>query len=187
MAQGDPGNVLVGIGYVFLAPKDTVNVADTVEEPASPWVYIGYTEDGVDFDATRKEVLHRVDEESNPIFVTITDAETKFVASLAESTFANWKTAFGGGTVTTVAAATGQPGTRTFNFSDEVTELALILQGKSPEGFWRRVYVPKIISVGKIKQEYNRSKKKQLLGIELQAICPVSDIVAKDKTALALA
>lgn len=185
MATGTPGNVLVGIGYVYLAPKDTVNVADTVEEPASPWVYIGYTEDGVDFDATRKEVMHRVDEESNPLFVTITDAETKFVASLAESTLANWKTAFGGGTITVTAATTGVPGTRKFNFSDEVTELALILQGKSPEGFWRRVFVPRIISVGKIKQEYNRSKKKQLLAVELQAVCPVRDIVAADKTALA--
>lgn len=186
MATGNASNILVGSGLVFLAPDATANVADSVAEPLTPWTYIGYTEDGVDFDATRKEVMHRVDEQSNPLFLTIDTTETKLVTSLAESTLENMKNAFGGGTITTTAAGVGTIGKTVLQLADNVTNLALILQGVNPAGFFRRIYIPKIASIGKIKQEYNRAKKKQLLQVEFAAICPVQQIVVTDKTANAL-
>jgi hypothetical protein len=187
---GNPQNVLVGIGYVWLAPvtggTPVAPPADTVDQPTSPWVYIGYTEDGVDFDSTRKEHAHPVDEESVPLFYTIDNTETKIVTQLAESTLENFKTAFGGGVITITAASTGVPGTKKLVLSESINVFSLLLQSEiNPSGFWRRIYIPKIISIGKIKQEYNRAKKKQLLGCELSAITPANQIVITDKTALA--
>jgi hypothetical protein len=182
-------NILVGIGTLFLAPENTAPPADTL--PAgdawlTPWVHPGFTEDGVDFDSTRKEVLHRVDEMSSPAFLTINETETKIVTSLAESTLENFKYAFGGGVLTTQAAASAVIGKKTLVLSETVDLLALGLEGVNPQGFFRRIYIPRIASVGKIKQEYNRSKKKQLLQVEFQAICPINQITITDKTANAL-
>lgn len=189
--SGNPQNVMVGIGYVWLAPitagTPIAAPVDTIDQPVSPYVYIGYTEDGVDFDSTRKEQAHRVDEESVPLFYAITETETKVVTSLAESTLENFKTAFGGGTITTTAAATGVPGTKKLVLSESINLFTMLIQSETnPSGFWRRIYVPKILSVGKIKQEYNRAKKKQVLGVELMAVTPASSISITDKTAVAL-
>lgn len=187
--QKDVTRVLVGLAYLYIAPKNTAREPDSTAagtEWGTPWDYVGSTEEGVNQSWERDVNMHRVEEQSSPVRITVNTSTLSISTSLAEHTLENMKTAFGGGTITKTAAATGQPGKSVLVLSDTLDELAVGLEGVNPEGFFRRLYIPRVVSTATVETANRRSEAKKLLPVTLQAVCDISEIRVDDKTAAAL-
>ncbi len=182
-------NVLVGSANFYLAAENSAGPADSVNHNdvwGSPWTYAGVSQDGLTLGVDRKEKKHMVDELDTPVVITVESTSVKVMFKFAEATLENFKYAAGGGTITTQPAAVGVIGKKTLVLSQGLDKIAVGFEGLNPQGFYRRIIIPKVISVGKIKTEWDRSKNKQIFAAEFEAVCPVKDISIYDKTAVAL-
>ena len=183
------GNVLVGLANMYLAPPSTAGPADTLafnEAWLTPWYHPGYSDKGLTLMFDRKEKRHQVEEVSNPIVITVESSTLKIQFGFAESTLENLRYSMGGGTINTVAPATAIIGKKTLVLSEELEILALGFEGKNPQGFYRRVVIPRVVSTGKLKTEFDRSKNKQVFTAEFESVCPISEVSIYDKTANAV-
>lgn len=182
-------NVLVGAATLFIAPANTIGPPDSLADGAqwsSPWVTPGGTEEGVSFAVGSDTTDIRIEEQSTPVRVTMNTRNIRILAALSEDTIENMKLAYGGGIITTTAAAVGVPGKKGLKLSEELDELAAGFEGKSPQGFFRRVVIPRVISVADVTTQYRRAANNRSYAIELRAICSVADIDIADKTAAAI-
>lgn len=108
---GDPTNVRVGPGWLFIAPVGSPEPTDlsgefgvagpTGEPDLSAWVDLGYTEEGsaFSFENTFEDVP--VAEELEPIEILQTARNISVSFAAAELTAGNLQTALNGGTITT--------------------------------------------------------------------------------------
>ena len=185
-------NVLVGYTNMYIGPVGTGAPADTVafntawDTSIPAWYFPGFTEKGLTINFDRKEKRHMVEEISIPAQITTDSSAFKVQFGLAESTLENMRYAFGAGTITTTAASSGQIGKKTLVLSDDLEVFALGFEAKNPQGFFRRVIIPRVVSVGKLKTEFDRSKNMQIWNVEFEAICPLDTIQIYEKTANAL-
>ncbi len=189
MATPTPSNVMVGAAYMYLAPANTAMPAQSVAFGGtwpSGWVYVGATEAGVKFSVDRKTQDIMIEEQSTPVLVTTDTMTASVEASLAEDTVANMQWAYGGGTLTTVAATTTNPGYTTLALSDTLEQVAVGFEGLNTFGLARRLYIPVAISAAKVDTEYRRAKAARLYPITITAICPPADIVVTEVTAPAV-
>lgn len=185
----DVANVLVGIANMWISPPGTAAPADTLafnEAWLSPWYHPGYSDKGLTLMFDRKEKRHQVEEVSNPVIITTESSAMKVQFGFAEATLENLLYAIGGGTITTQAAGTGIIGKKTLKLSEGLQVVQLGFEGKNPQGFFRRVVIPRVVSTGKLKTEFDRSKNKQVYNVEFESICSIEDIIIVDKTANAL-
>lgn len=188
--QKDVTAVLVGVSWLYIAPGNTALVGDEVAYGAEwedPWRYGGATEEGVSQSFERDVNYHRIEEQTSPVRVTINESTISISTSFAEHTLENMKTAMGGGRITKTAAGSGQPGKSILTFQDDLEEFAVGLEGKNPEGFWRRFYIPRVVSVATVETAHRRSESKKLLPATFNAICAIEEIGVHDMTAEALA
>lgn len=183
-------NVLVGPATLYLGPEAEAMPADSVMlggDWGANWMHPGYTDEGLTFNFERDTEMHRVEEQSSPAVVTVNESELMIAVAFAEDTLENMKFAYGGGTITETAAGSGQIGKKTLRLSDQLEVLALGFEGKNPQGFYRRVYIPRVVSVGSVETPYRRSDSKRMYPAEFQAICAIEDIQIVDMTAEATA
>jgi hypothetical protein len=183
-------NVLVGNATLYTAPANTAAPADTLADGAAwltPWVHVGGTEEGVSFAVGVDTNDIRIEEQSTPVLVTVNQRNVRIMAALSEDTIENMKLAYGGGTIATQAAAAGVIGKKTLTLSESLDSLAAGFEGKSPQGFFRRVYIPRIISVADVTTVYRRAAGNRSYAVEFRAICPIEQITITDKTAAATA
>lgn len=183
-------NVIVGQATMYTAPANTTAPADTLADGATwltPWVYSGATNEGVSFLVSSNTQDINIEEQSTPVMVLTTSKNIRIQATLSEDTLETMKLAYGGGTITTVAAATGVPGKKTLTLADPLDQLAVGFEGINPQGFFRRVYIPQVVSVADVTTAYRRAAGERLYAVELRAICPPSSIKIVDKTAAPLA
>jgi hypothetical protein len=97
------------------------------------------------------------------------------------------KNAFGGGTITVTAAATGVPGTRTLKLSEQASLMAVGFEGKGPgTHLWRRVLVPITQAGGTVSIAYRRAASPRLYQVTLNMLCPIGSVVIKEWNAAAL-
>ncbi len=179
-------NVLVGFANMYLAPKDTAAPADTLafgEAWQAPWYHPGYSEKGLTLNLDRKEKRHMVEEISFPVVISVESSTLKIGFDMAEATLENLRYAAGGGTITTQNAAVGIIGKKTLKLSEELEVIALGFEGKNPQGFFRRIIIPRVVATGKLKTEYDRSKNKQMYAAEFEAVCSIEEVQIFDKTA----
>ncbi len=179
-------NVLVGYANLYIAPEGTEAPEDTVpfnEDWGAPWYHPGYTDKGVTLGFDRKEKRHMVEEISSPAVITVETSTLKISVGLAESTIENIKYAMGGGTITTTAAGVGTIGKKSLVLSDDLQVVTLGFEGKNPQGFFRRVIIPRVVATGKLKTEFDRSKNKQVFNAEFESVCPIEEVVIYEKTA----
>lgn len=103
---GDPTNVRVGPGWLWLAPIGSLEPADLIADFSPEWTQIGYTQEGSNFvfDDTWEDV--DVAEELEPIDVLQTARRITVNFAAAEMTAENLEYAFNGGTVTTSSGLT---------------------------------------------------------------------------------
>lgn len=185
----DTTKVLIGTAILYTAPANTTPPADTVADGTTwtaPWTYVGATEEGVSLAVGTDTGDIRVEEQSTPVLIVVNSKNVRILAALSEDTIENMKLAYGGGTLTTTAAATGVPGTKKLALSNSVSVLAAGFEGVNAFGFYRRVYIPQVLSVADITTAYRRSTNNRSYAIELRAICDPSLITITDKTAAAL-
>lgn|GEM_PF-2307506 len=189
-------NVVVGAATVFIAPAGTsaptlptAHGASTFATPTTPWVQVGFTTDGATLNVDRKTNEIRVEEQSTPVLVTTESLDVTLDLTFSEDVLANAQYAYGGGTLTTVAAASGVPGSTTLALSETLTQLAVVLLGGNaafPNANSRMVYIPTLISAGKVKTSYKRAKEARLYPATFTAVCAPSTISIVDVTAAAV-
>jgi len=183
-------NILIGTATLYVAPAYTPMPDDTVGidgDWGALWVHPGYTEEGVSTSFERDTEDHNVEEDPLPAFRTVTSATFTVTASFAEDTLENIKLAMGGGIITTTAAGTGQIGKKRLVLSEELEELALGFEGKNAEGYWRRIYIPRVVASGTVETEYRRAAQKRVYPAEFASICALSEIETVNMTAPATA
>lgn len=182
-------NIIVGMAKGYTSPVGTAMPLDTVtfDTPwTTPWTYWGATDAGVQFNVNKNTTEHHIEEQSNPALVTVESSQFQVVTTLAEDTLETMKLAYGGGTLTTQAAATGTIGKKTLTLSDTLQQLALGFEGLGPEGFWRRVSIPVVIAAGQVGTPYRRSNGKRVYPVTFSAICAPSQVKIDEMTAAAL-
>ena len=151
------------------------------------WYHPGFTEEGVATTFERETEAQNVEEDPLPAFYSTTTATFNVATSFAEDTLENIKLAMGGGIITVTAAGTGQIGKEALQLSEELEELALGFEGKNAQGFWRRVYIPRVVAMGSVETSYRRAANKRVYPAEFGSICAIGEIEIINMTAPATA
>lgn len=159
-----------------------------------PWVAIGATTQGVtvDFQRTVNDIM--IEEQNTPVDQRTTAAHFNFTAILSEDTIETMALAYGGGTITTVAAASAVKGTKTLVLSEELQYIAVGLEsfaaprtgmtgGEVP---WRRVLVPKVSSAAQIQTPYRRASGQRVYPVTFTSLSAISTITIQELNASAL-
>lgn len=191
----DRKRVMSGLTAVRLAPYDEVDLAelpaDTVTLggawPATPqpWTPIGATEQGVSFVFRRSTQSQTIEEQLTPVGVETTEIEFRIEATLAEDTLETMRTAFGGGTIDTVAAGVGQPGKKQLTISSDLDHFTLGMEAKNTYGFWRRILVPEIVSIADVEVTNRRAANLRLYKVSFWSLSAIEDVVIEEMTAVA--
>jgi hypothetical protein len=86
---GDPEEVQLGAGVLFVAPLATADPADESDLEASAWREVGWTDDGstITFNTTSEKIY--VEEEFNAVKVAVTQVEATVAFAMAQSTRQN--------------------------------------------------------------------------------------------------
>lgn len=186
--MGTSTNVIVGPAQVWIAPVGSSEpvVAPTtgLYTPTTPWVQVGFTEEGVSLNLDRKTNKIMVEEQSTPVVITTDTTDFTVEFSFAEDTVANMSQAYGGGTVSTVAASGSAAGYTSLALADPLTTVALFIVATNAAGFHRSIYIPEVVSMGKVKTSYRRAKAARSYPVSFDSICPPSSIVITDITAV---
>ena len=207
MATGTPGNVIVGVASLYIAPSGTqatpIAAGSTGPQGAQGaqgaatfatinstsgsqgWQFSGFTEDGVSLNVNNNNNLIRVEEQPTPVLVVKDTTSVTVDITFAEDTIANMVYAYGGGTIGTQAAGAKTPGSSTLALSDFLTTVALQFFGANPFGFVRQGYVPSVISNGRVKTSYRRAKANRSYPTSFEAVCDMASISIIDLTAVA--
>jgi hypothetical protein len=189
----DLTKVVVGTGFMWTAPAPLrvpePMPADTISygaDWAGLWKYIGGTIGGVAVSAAPKMVSINIEEQSSDVDTKVDTQTIKVTAELSEETVNNLKLSFGGGIVTTVAAASGIIGKSTLALSDNKDLLSVGVDLLNSFGFFTRYYVPIVRSTGTLNVKMLRAKAQRSYMLELTAICPINQIQIVTMTAAAL-
>lgn len=153
---------------------------------AAPWTSIGASAGGIDFNFSRTLTPITIEEQAVPIAQVTKTANFSFTVELSEDTFKSMQLAYGGGTITTVAAATAQPGYQTLAPSAEVVQYSFGFEAMNEFGFPRRVLVPIVIANAQVKTQYNRSTKQRTYAITLESLVPIETCTFENVTAAGL-
>ena len=188
--MGTASNVIVGVASLYIAPAGTPKPAVPVTAgatawptPSSPWVASGFTESGVTLNVDRKTGEIRVEEQSTPVLITPDTTDVTIDITFAEDTIANMQNAYGGGVITTTTASATTPGLSTLTLADALTAVAVVFYAVNSFGFQRQVYIPSMVSAGKVKTDYLRMKSPRLYPATFTATCALSAIEIDDITA----
>lgn len=185
----NPANVLVGPAYLYTAVANTALVANTLAFNTiwtAPWSYIGATTEGVAFASNVNTQNHDIEEQPNPALVALTSADYTITATLAEDLLDKLVIALGHGLITTVAAATGVPGTQEWNPGLTLNQYAVGFEGINTFGFWRRFYFAVANSVSNPTVNYRRAAAPRQFATTFHAICPPTGIRIIGQNAAAL-
>lgn len=180
-------NVLVGRANMYVSPVGTAHPADTIpfDEAWTPaaWYHPGYSDSGLDFGIDKKEKRHYVDDISVPTNITVEETMFKVGFVFAEATLKNLSLAAGGGSLVTQNPTSSLIGKRTLTLSEDLEVVQLGFEGKNAEGFYRRVIIPRVVSVAKIKAQLDRAKNKQVYATEFESVCAITDVKIYEKFA----
>lgn len=192
----DRTKVMPGLAAIYLAPysvaSPAVLPADSVALggawPSSPqvWVPIGATEEGVTMAVRRNTNDITVEEQPTPVSVETTDMDIRYEVSLSEDTLTKMKIAFGGGTVTVTAAASGVIGKEELVIASDLDHLALGFECKNPYGFFRRMLIPDIVSVADVETMFRRAANARRYKAAFRCLVAPEQVIIRDKTANAL-
>jgi hypothetical protein len=188
--------VMAGMVALYLAPynettpaalpADTVALGGVWPTTPQPWTAIGATEQGVSMVFRRSTQSLTVEEQLTPVSTETTEIDLRFEAVLAEDTFETMRLAFGGGVITTQAAATGVIGKKTLVIGSDLDHFALGMEGKDTYGFWRRALVPDVVSIADVEVTNRRAAGLRLYKVSFVALVKPEDVVLMEQTAAAL-
>jgi len=187
-------NVLVGQARMFVQKLLPTSVpalpADTVELngawPSSGvniWVPVGATQEGLNFRFQRSTQDITIEEQLTPVSVNTTGIDLSMDMILSEDTLETMQLAFGGGVITTTAAGVGAIGKKELVIGSDQDQYAFGFEVKNSFGFFRRVLVPTVVSVGQIEALHRRAADARRYAISLRAVCAPEEVQIVEKTA----
>ncbi len=183
-------NVLTGMARMFLQPYDPANPPvlpqDTVELGGvwdDPWTPVGATTEGLNFSFERQTQPINIEEQMTPVDERTQSLTFSAAITLAEDTLQTMRWAYGGGTINTVAAGAGTPGTSTLIIAEEMETLAFAFEGVNEHGFWRRVLIPRVKSRANVSTAYRRADSQRTYAVTLSSLVAPSEVVIKQMDA----
>jgi hypothetical protein len=191
----NPQNVVVALANVYIAPYDpdepavlpVDTVATGVEWPSTgtgvtPWVHLGFTDQGWKLKLSTKTSEIMVEEQSSPVDI-LADGKTMTVSgTMSESSLQHARWSYGGGTITTVAAGALQIGKQTLSLQDKLEKWAIGLDTVNAAGYWRRILLPKCIITSDVEVAFRRAAQQQMFPFEATSISDISEIDYVDMT-----
>lgn len=188
-----PEAVLVGSVRPFVQPYDPAvppalpaNSIPVNGAWPSSWTELGATMNGLEFDFSRKTKKIEIDETPTPLGYTTDSVDFMFGLELAEDTLETWQLSYGGGTISTTAAASGTVGTRQLHISRELQNFSFAFEGKNEKQMFRRVLVPIVLSVANMKTAYNRSTKQRTYKVQFTSLVDIDQVTILEQNAVAL-
>lgn len=179
----NPRNVVVGLAVGYFAVANTAMPANTVAlfgDWGAAWKQAGGTEEGWRLGGDSSTTNHNIEEQPNPVAVTLESRGINISAALAEDTLDTLRLSFGGGTITTTPGATGQPTVSEFKLSSDVEEFAVGLDMRTVGGATRRIYIPRAAGSGSVDVAFRRASAKRTWPVQFAALCKPEEIVIRD-------
>lgn len=179
-----PKNVVRGPAALwFQAQNDTLTIPDNTLALGGDWsdsilgnplwTPIGATQSGISISWSRKTTDILIEEQPNAVDVATDALDPMIDCVLSEDTLETMALAYGGGTITTVAPTTTQPGYREISFSNELEHLTLGFEGINSKSYWRRGLWQDVLSVATVKTDYTRSKTQRLYAVSFRLLSPI--------------
>lgn len=157
-------NLIMGPATIWVADfgaaEPALTTAALIANPAAPWVEVGGTNDGLDWQMNREYEKLTVDQIAYRLGTRLTEADDTFETKLAEPTLDNLKLILNGGTI--VVGATTSLGVNNYepNNANSATQMvykALLIDGYAPNAKRRRVIVRKVCSSDKAAFNFSRT------------------------------
>jgi len=194
----NPDNVKVGLAVMYLQPwvfgaveplpaTSSVLFDDTNWVGATPvWQKAGATHEGFKINVDVSTTQITIEEQSLPTAETVETKGIAIEAALAEDTINTIQLAWGGGTITTTAAATGSQGKKEMSLTDDIDYWTVALEMENVFGLARRIYIPKMSLVGSGDTAFRRAADKRTYPVRFSSVCAPSDVDILEITAAAL-
>jgi len=135
---------------------------------SSPFVEVGYTEDGVTIEHNVDEADIEVEEEVVPVDRVITKQTMSVTCNMAESTLENMAHAMAGsvlsGNILTLGGGVNQ-------------KVNLKIEGRTPAGFLRAIQIPLATATGAVGMSYKKGTK-TMVPVTFQALRPGNGLPA---------
>lgn len=187
-------NVLVGQARMFLQKLVTGSApalpADTValngawpSAGANIWVPVGATEEGMTLRFTRDTEDINVEEQLTPVDVATTGVDMAAEVVLSEDTINTMIIAYGGGTKVITAPGVGQIGKTELTIGSDMDHYAMGFEVENEYGFFRRVMIPDVLSVGQAETSFRRAVAPRRYATSFRVICALDEIDVVEKTA----
>lgn len=189
-------NVIRGQAQIWTRPQD-----DTATLPLNSlalggdwagasgnalWTPIGASESGATMRFSRSTNDITIEEQLNPVDIATTSVDPRIEVTLSEDTLETMKLAYGGGTITTVAPASGIPGYRELKIAEDIEHLTLGLEGMNTKTQWRRVLWLDVLSVADVETSYRRSETQRLYAVSFRLVSPIADALIREWNLAAL-
>lgn len=182
----DKSKVAVGVATLYLAEADTPLPANTTgyeTQWEDPWTPGGGTSEGVSLSVEPDTTEINIEESATAALTLVNTLNITVESDLAEDTLETMKFAYGGGgTLTTTAATTSEPGIKELTLSAELGVLAVGLEMKTRGGLWRRIYIPRCNSTGTTETSYRRTENARTYPITLSSISEPEEVKIIEKT-----
>jgi len=189
-------NVVVGEAYLYLIPwvkgsvepliDDDTPLFDVAAWELAGWQTAGATHEGFKTNVEVSTTTITIEEQSTPVAERVESKGITIEAALAEDTLDTIRLSWGGGTITTTAAASGTPGTKKMSLTDDITYWTAALEMRNSFGLARRIYIPKASLTGSGETSFRRSADKRTYPVRLASISKPSEIQIVDVVAAAL-
>lgn len=149
----------------------------------SPWKAIGATKEGVTARFAREVTNITIEEVSQPVDQKTTSSGFTFTAQLSEDTLDTMLLAYGGGSITTIAASATVKGKKKLVIAEELTYISVGFESTAPprvavtdETPWRRIAIDKVSSAAEVETPYRRADGQRLYPVTFTSLTPVKNI-----------
>lgn len=179
----NPQNVVVGLAVGYFAEVGATPPANSVEFAGDwgvDWEQAGGTEEGWRLGSDTSTTPHSIEEQANPVIVTLDARTLNISAALAEDTLDSMRLAFGGGTIVITPGVAPAPHIHTFTLSEGIDEFAVGLDMQTVGGATRRIVIPRASGSGSVDVAFRRAAGKRLWPVQFSALCKPSEIIIKD-------
>ncbi len=117
---------------------------------SSPFVEVGYTEDGVTMEYAAEQADIMVHEETFPVGSALTAESLTFTCNMAEASLANMNNAMAGAVLSGSIMSLGAGVNKTMN---------LKIEGTNPAGYHRAIHIPYAVAGGTVGMSYKKGEK----------------------------
>lgn len=184
-------NVIRGMAQIWTRPQDDAatlpsNALALGGDWATPatgnalWTPTGASESGATVRFSRSTNDITIEEQLNPVDIATTAIDPRIEVTLSEDTLEIMKLAYGGGTITTVAPASGVPGYRELKVAEDIEHLTLGLEGMNTKSQWRRILWLDVLSVADVETSYRRAETQRLYAVSFRLVSPIDQMLIRE-------